>query len=212
MGEATTVYLVRHAAHDRVGRVLCGRMPGVSLGAAGRSEAAALAARFVGEEIAAVMSSPLERARETAGPIAAALRLPVTTCQDLNEIDFGAWTGRAFADLDGDPAWADWNHHRAEGCPPGGEAMHVAQSRAVGAVQGWQGLFPGRAVVAVSHADVLKSVICSVLGLSLDRLHSFDVAPASVSALVLWAGGGKVLSVNERVAGPTEASLSGLAA
>ena len=72
----TTFHLIRHGAHDLLGRVLTGRMPGVALNEAGRAQAAGLAAALAGGGIAAVVSSPLQRARETAAPIAARLGLP----------------------------------------------------------------------------------------------------------------------------------------
>ena len=90
----TTFFLVRHAAHDRVGTVLCGRMPGVRLGDLGREQAQGLARHFASEDLAAVQSSPLERARETAEPIAAQAGRNVEINEGITEIEFGAWSGR----------------------------------------------------------------------------------------------------------------------
>lgn len=194
---ATTVYLVRHATHERVDRVLCGRSANVSLSPSGHAQAAALGAWFAGREIAAVLSSPLTRARETAEPIAKASGCSVTLCEDLTEIEFGAWTGRSFAELAEDRDWQTWNAHRAAGCPPGGEPMRSAQERAVRAIDRCRDAYLGARVVAVGHCDVLKAILCVWLGLSLDRYHAFDIAPASVSALALWPGGGKVLFLND---------------
>lgn len=198
---ATTVFLVRHAAHDRVGHMLCGRMPGVTLGPEGRDQAARLAAYLARRRIAAVYASPLERARETAAPIAAAVGLPVSTCEALNEIDCGEWTGRSFAALGADERWHVWNAERARASAPGGETMAAVQARALREIQGWGTAHPGATVVAVSHADVLKAVVCAILGLSLDRLQAFDVEPASLTTLVLWPGGGKVVALNDTLAG-----------
>lgn len=194
----TTIFLVRHAAHERVDRILCGRMPGVSLGETGRSQAARVAESLSGQRLAAVYSSPLERAQETAAPIAAAAGLAVETAAELNEIDVGDWTGRSFAELDPDPRWQRWNAGRAQGEAPGGEAMHAVQDRVMRELDAIRLRHPEARVAAVSHCDVIKAAICGVLGLSLDRYHAFEVEPASVSAIVLWDGGGKVLSLNER--------------
>lgn len=196
-GAATTVCLVRHAAHDRLGRVLCGRMPDVTLGARGRAEAEALARHFSGVPVAAVLSSPLARTRETAAPIAAAVGAPVRTSEGLNEIDFGDWTGRRFDELASDPRWHDWNRARADGCPPGGEPMRAAQRRALAAVDGLRETVRDGVVVAISHADIIKAIVCGVLGLSLDRHDAFEIEPASVTTLVLWQGGGKLVSLND---------------
>src|SRR5215203_6843088 len=118
-----TIFLVRHAAHDRVDRVLCGRMPGVGLGEAGRRQAEALARRFADAAVDAVWTSPLDRARETAEPIAGRLGLPVRTSDGLAEIDFGAWTGLPFDALRDDPRWRRWNEARGSERPPPGESM-----------------------------------------------------------------------------------------
>jgi probable phosphoglycerate mutase len=197
---ATTIFLVRHAAHDRVDRILCGRMPGVSLGDAGRAQASRVAKRLSGEQLAAIYSSPMERARETAEPIAAAADLNLMISPGLNEIDLGEWTGRSFAELDPDPRWKAWNAERAAGEVPGGERMQAVQDRVVTEFESLRCRHPGQRVAAVSHADVIKAAICGVLGLSLDRYHALEIEPASISSIVLWEGGGKVVCLNERFA------------
>lgn len=197
MTSATTVFLLRHAAHDRVDSILCGRMPGVGLGTVGRRQADALASRLRRERIEAVYTSPVDRARETAERVAAPLGLRAQLRDALSEIDFGEWTGQSFASLDGDPRWMAWNTARASGRAPGGESMGEAQARAVGAVERAGAEHPGGRVALVSHADVIKGVLAAFLGLSLDAHARFDIAPASLSALAVWQEGGKVLSMNE---------------
>lgn len=194
---AATVFLLRHAAHARVSSTLCGRMPGVSLGEQGRQQARALAERLSGEAIEAVYSSPLERARETAGPIAQRLGLSPFVSEAVSEIDFGAWTGRDFAALEGGPDWIRWNAERGTARPPGGESMAEAQARALGGIEAMRAAHPGGSIAVVSHCDVIKAVLAGFLGLSLDGIGRFEILPASVSALALWPGGGKVLSMNE---------------
>jgi probable phosphoglycerate mutase len=173
---ATTVFLVRHAAHERVDRILCGRMPGVSLGETGWAQAAQVAKRLSREQLAGIYS---------------------TVSPALNEIDLGNWTGRSFAELDPDPQWQAWNAERAAGEAPGGERMQAVQDRVVRELENLRCRHQGQRVAAVSHADVIKAAICGVLGLSLDRYHAFEIEPASISSLVLWHGGGKVLRLNE---------------
>ena len=201
---AATIFLVRHAAHDRVDRVLCGRMPGVGLGEAGRRQAEALARRFADAAVDAVWTSPLDRARETAEPIAGRLGLPVRTSDGLAEIDFGAWTGLPFDALRDDPRWRRWNEARgSERPPPGesmGESMGEAQARASIEVERARAEHPDGRVVLISHGDVIKAVLAGVLGLPLDAHARFEISPASVSALAMWEGGGKVLSMNESIA------------
>ena len=197
----TTLYLVRHAAHDRVHDVLCGRMPGVTLGEAGRREAARVAERLAREPIAAVWSSPLERARETAAPIAQKLNIQVQASDSLNEIDFGTWTGRRFDDLASDLTWASWNRARSTTRPPGGESFGAAQGRIVPFLKGLAQEHPDAGVVAVTHGDLIRAALCAFLNCqSLDDFRLFEVTPSSVTTLVLWGDGWKVLGMNEAAA------------
>ena len=196
----TVFHLVRHAAHDRVGSTLCGRIPGVSLGALGREQAGRLGQRFARESIASVQSSPLERARETAEPIAAGTGCSVEINEGIVEIEFGTWSGRTFAELDGDPAWTAWNGARAFARPPGGETMLEAQSRIVHAMERLRSAYPEKAVVLVSHSDVIKAALLYHLGLPVDAYPRIEIEPASISTLVVGDWGAKVVRLNEVVA------------
>ncbi len=191
------VHLVRHAAHGLLGRTLTGRMPGVSLSPEGRAQAERLAARLAGEPIRAVLTSPLERARETAEPIAAALGLEPRVEPALNEIDFGEWTGRSFDALEDDPAWRRWNAARGLARPPGGEAMLAVQERMRDLLEGLAARHPGERVALVSHCDVIRAALLHVLGLGLDRYDRIAVDPASVSTVEIGAWDARVLSINE---------------
>ena len=173
-------------------------MPDVTLGEVGRSQAREVAQRLSGEGLAAVYTSPLERARETAAPIAELCGVSAIVAPGLNEIDVGEWTGRTFSNLDADPRWHVWNTQRAAGQAPGGEAMVAVQDRISGELDLLREKHRGGRVAAVSHSDVIKAALCRVLGLSLDCYDRFEISPASVSTMVLWEGAGKVLSINER--------------
>lgn len=194
----TTFFLVRHAAHDRLGRVLCGRMPGVTLGREGRAQADALAERLAGEGLAALYVSPLERAQETAAPLGARTGLTVETLPALNEIDFGAWAGKSFDDLNADPVWTGWNQARHVTRPPGGETALEAQARVLRGLEDLRARHGEARLALVSHADVIKLVIAHALSLGADGMQRFEIGPASVSVLVLGAWGAKVESLNER--------------
>ncbi|KMO30618.1 histidine phosphatase family protein [Methylobacterium aquaticum] len=194
----TTFFLVRHAAHDRIGRILCGRMPGVTLGREGRAQAVMVAERLAGEGLAAIHASPRERAQETAAPLAARAGLTVETLPALDEIDFGAWTGTSFDDLNGDPTWAGWNQARHVTRPPGGETALDAQARVLRGLEDLHARHGDARLALVSHAEVIKLVIAHALGLGADATHRFEIGPASVSVLVLGAWGAKVESLNER--------------
>ena len=192
----TTFHLVRHASYDLLGRVLAGRLSGHSLNARGRAEAEALADALADRPILAVVSSPLARARETAEPIAARHRLGIDADHDLDEIDFGDWTGSAFEDLRADPAWQHFNRFRSTAPIPGGETMLAAQARVVGAVLRVRSACPEGEVVVVSHGDVVKAVLAHFLAIPLDLLRLMEVAPASRSVLALSDDDARILGMN----------------
>lgn len=195
----TTILLIRHAAHVELGHVLSGRRRDVALSREGLGQAAILADLLGTEPLAAIYSSPRERAWYTARDIAEPHDLAVIVRDDLDEVDFGDWTGRSFAELAGDREWNTWNARRASARPPGGESMAEAVVRATGALQALAGDHDGEQVAVVSHCDIIRGAIAHFLGLSLDNLLRFDIEPASVSRLLLGDWGARVISVNERL-------------
>ena len=190
-------FLVRHAAHELVDRVLCGRMPGVSLGEEGRAQARRVAERLARERITAIHTSPLERAQETAAPIGERLRLAPEVHEALNEIALGEWAGHSFEDLSQDPRWQSWTSARAVSRPPGGESRLEVQARAVGHLERARAAYPDQAVVLVSHADVIKAALLYCLGMPVDGYRLFEIGPASISTLVMGDWGAKVIAMNE---------------
>lgn len=194
---ATTLFLVRHAVHDLIGRVLTGRMAGISLGEEGRRQCERLTARLSRERVAAIYASPLERAQETAAPIAARLGLRVETVDDATDVDYGEWSGSAFDDLDRDERWPAWNHSKATGRPPGGETLLEVQLRAVRTTERIVAANPDGAAVLVSHGDVIKSVIAWCLGLAVEHIDRIEIGPASVSTVVIAPWGARVHALNE---------------
>ena len=172
-------------------------MPGVSLGPEGQAQAGRVASRLARERVSAVQTSPLERAQETAAPLAEQLDLRPEVCEAITEIDVGDWSGRSFEALHDDPHWAAWNNARGVTRPPGGETMLEVQARVVGHLERARGDYRDQAVVLVSHADVIKSALLYCLGMPIDGYRLFDISPASVSTLVVGDWGAKVLSMNE---------------
>jgi broad specificity phosphatase PhoE len=191
----TRLLLVRHAAHDWLGRGLAGRLPGVGLNAQGRAQAHELAARLQ-TGVDAICSSPQQRALETAAPVASRMALPVTVASEFDEIDFGDWAGRSFADLAalGAP-WQEWVERRSTAVPPGGEPFSRVAARLARQ-------YPGQSVVVFSHCDVIKALLATCLGLSLDHLECFEVAPASLSIVVRQDDAWQVRLVNQALTGP----------
>ena len=193
-----TFLLIRHAAHVEVGRVLTGRRPNIALSREGLEQARVLADLLGTAPVKAVYTSPRERAWYTAREIAEPHELPVTMEAALDEIDLGAWTGRAFDALAGDPLWAEWNERRGSARPPGGESMAEAAERAFEFVHEAARRHDGQMIVALSHCDIIRGIIARCLDLPLDHLLRFDIDPGSVSRVMVGDWGSRVLSVNER--------------
>jgi broad specificity phosphatase PhoE len=199
---STTFLLIRHAAHALLGRVLAGRMAGVSLSPEGRVQSECLADRLAARDVRAIYVSPRERATETASPISQRLGLVPRIEPAIDEIDFGEWTGRSFVSLEAEPLWAPFNRLRSVTRPPGGETMLEVQARVAAFLEGCRAKHPGETVAVVSHGDVLKAALLHYLGMPLDHFLRFEIEPASVSVLELADWGPRLLRLNEPAAAP----------
>lgn len=191
------ILLIRHAPHSHLGHILSGRMPGIGLSAAGDLQARALAKRLAPLRLAAIHTSPVERARTTASLVAAGRPVAPVVADALDEIDFGDWTGKSFTELADEPGWAAWNSARGSARANGGETMIDAQSRIVRHIDAVAARFAGEAIALVSHCDMIRAAIAHYLGLSLDTLLRFEIDPGSVSRLVVGPWGGRIVSINE---------------
>jgi probable phosphoglycerate mutase len=192
----TRVFLVRHGSHDLLGTTLCGRRPGVILNARGQDEALRAAARLRSEKLAAVYSSPMERALQTAGPIAETLQLQVQLAKALNELDLGEWSGLGFGALSSRSDWKSWNTDRSQNWPPGGETMLEVQVR----FARWLEEIRARhleAVAAVTHGDVIKAALALALGLSVDQHARMVIDPGSISMVEADDWGLRLCTMNE---------------
>jgi broad specificity phosphatase PhoE len=192
----STFLLLRHAAHDWLAKGIAGRLPGVSLNAQGREQARAVAAWLATAGVDAIYSSPQARALETVAPLAERLGLPALVSDSFDEIDFGRWMGQSFEQLARDPDWDGWVNRRGSATPPGGEPFAGVQRRALDGLERLAIAHPGQRVLVASHGDVIKAVLASFLGSSLDQLERFEIAPASVSVVATGPGWSKVHLVN----------------
>lgn len=193
----TVVLLVRHGRTPTTGAVLPGRARGLHLDEAGRAEAAATAERIAAlPRVDAVYSSPLERARETANPIATRRGLPVTVHRGLIECDYGDWTGVELKALRRLPAWRAVQRHPSGFRFPNGEALAAMQARVTAALRELAAAHPGGVVVAVSHADPIRAAVVDAMGAHLDMLQRVVVGTASVTAIAYADTGPTVLTVN----------------
>jgi broad specificity phosphatase PhoE len=191
----TLFHLIRHGAYPLLNQALGGR-GNHGLSEEGRAQAARIARRLADRPIGAVVSSPVQRARETAEPIAALMGLEPRIDPAFTEIDFAAWSGKRFADLADDPAWRSWNSFRGTAGVPGGETMLAVQARALAGLSRLAVRYPDAELAVVSHADVIKAVLTHVLGAPLDLMRRLEISPGSISQLALRADDATVLAIN----------------
>jgi probable phosphomutase (TIGR03848 family) len=193
----TTFLLIRHATNPWVGWALAGHRPGVHLDDEGRAQAQRLVARLRDVRIDAVYSSPLERAMETAEPLASARGLAIQQRARLIEIGLGEWTGREIASLESEAHWKRFNTFRSSTRIPGGELMTEVQTRIVDEMEELRQHHRDATVALVSHGDVIKCAVTFYAGSPLDFMHRFEISPASVSVIKLADWGAQVFAVND---------------
>lgn len=193
----TTVLLVRHGQTATTGRVLPGRAPGLHLSDDGRRQAEAAAQRIAKlKRVAAVYASPLERARETAMPIARVRSLALRIERGLLELDVGSWTGSRLDRLSKRPEWTTVQRYPSGFRFPEGESFVEMQARVTAALARMVEHHPGGVVVAVSHADPIKAALAHALGMHLDLFQRLAIAPGSITTIVYGTGGPTVLGMN----------------
>ncbi len=192
------ILLIRHAENDYTHKgKLAGHLPGVHLNKTGQEQAQALAVRLSKAPVKAIYCSPLERALETARPLADALKLEVRTCEGFREIEYGAWSGRSLKQLARTKLWADVQRRPSRMQFPGGETFLAAQARAVQAVEQLARAHPKDLVAAFTHADVIKLVVAHYLGQPLDLFQRLVVSTASITALHLGQGQPALVKLND---------------
>ncbi len=192
----TTLLLIRHADAEFPAGTLAGRLAGIHLSVAGRRLAHELAAHLAVLPVAAVYSSPLERATETAQEIARKIGCDVRIAEPFNELDYGEWTGRNYNDLNGDPAWIEFNHVRSLARIPSGESAIEVTARAMHEIERLRQTHPDQLIAIVTHADVIRAVIAWCVGMAIDLALRVEISPASVSVIRFDAGGPHILLVN----------------
>jgi len=194
---ASVVLLVRHGLTPTTGVKLPGRAPGLHLSEEGRRQADAAAQRIGAlAKVAAVYASPITRARETAQPIARAVKRAVRIERDLADLDIGEWTGMTLKQAARRPEWETVQRSPSTFRFPGGESFPEMQARMTSALGKIVARHPGQVVVAVSHADPIKAAVAQALGTPLDLFQRIMIAPSSITAVSYRRGGPAVLTVN----------------
>lgn len=199
-----TIILVRHGRTTaNATGLLAGRAVGVSLDEVGRGQAVLAGERLAAVPLVGVVSSPLERCRETAQLIldrqAGTPKVPVDP--GINECDYGRWQGRTLSELAKEDLWPMVQSQPSAVVFPGGESMAAMQARAVAAVRRHDAAFeadygPAAVWAAVSHGDIIKSVLADALGMHLDLFQRITVGPASLSIVHYGASRPSVHAAN----------------
>jgi|SRR5438477_7300094 len=193
----TLILMVRHGTTATTGKVLPGTAKGLHLAEKGQTEAQALADRLAGlPNVEAIYASSLERARETAAPIARGLSLRVSVDRGLVDCDVGDWTGQAIKTVAKRPEWRAVQRWPSGFRFPNGESFSEMQARILATLDRIRQRHRGKTVVVVSHADPIKAAVAHALGTPLDLFQRIFIAPCSVSAVVYGEGGPTVLTVN----------------
>ena len=213
----TTVLLVRHGLTATTGQVLTGWTPGVGLDDRGRAQARTLGARIAPVALAAIVTSPLDRCRQTVAELVAAGNGHAASAEPVvddrvGECRYGDWTGQPLRKLARDPLWRVVQAHpSAVTFPgPGGESMLGMQQRAVAAVRDWNArLGPDATYLICSHGDVIKAILADALGMHLDMSQRIQVDPCSLSIVRYTTLRPFVLRMND--VGADAAALAGLA-
>jgi broad specificity phosphatase PhoE len=193
------ILLIRHGSTDTVGRLIYGRMPGIHLNEEGRRQAEAVGQAIRKRyQLNQIISSPMERAQETASFIAYPQNLSFSINEAFNELDVGQWTGKSIEDLRSSPSWKQYNRLRSLYAPPGGEKLIDVQQRSWNALDRIIREQKEGAVAIVTHGDVIRSLLLLFLGAPLDHILRLEVGTGSLSEVDLNDGQPLVRTINEQ--------------
>jgi probable phosphoglycerate mutase len=192
----TRLIFIRHAATDCAASRLAGRDANVHLSAAGKVQGQRLAHSLKQRRIGKVYSSPQPRARQTAEFLRESVGDSIKIAPELDEIEYGEWTGRSFEELRGIPRWRDFNSLRSCTRVPGGELMIEVQARVLELMECLCERHPAMTVALVSHADVIRGALAHCLGMPLDLVLRLEISPASISMVAMEQDGPRVLCIN----------------
>lgn len=199
----TRILLLRHAHSVANAKgILAGRAAGVSLSETGNRQALELAERLNGVDFSEIRVSPMERCAQTIAPLLAqfdsksASKRKIFVEEDLVEVDYGKWTGKKLALLSKDKRWKTVQNTPSAMYFPGGEGLLDVQARAMRALNS-AAQSPGvKPKLLVSHGDVIKAIVASVLGSHLDHFQKIVIDPASITILDYDGNDYRVLTLN----------------
>jgi probable phosphoglycerate mutase len=196
----TLLLLIRHGENEYVktGKI-AGRLPGIHLNERGQKQAEALGEALKNVPLKAIYSSPLERALETAAPIASARSLEIIPEPDLLDADIGKWQGKSWKVLSLTKAWKIVQHAPSRFRFPDGESFPEIQTRVVNVLERIaQKHKPQDVVAVVFHADPIKLAVAHFIGLPLDHFQRLGCDTGSVTALHINEAGANLVRLNQR--------------
>jgi probable phosphomutase (TIGR03848 family) len=194
----TDLFLIRHGENDylKQGR-MAGRLSGIHLNEHGRGQAAALAKYLQDIPLRAIYSSPLERAVETAEPLARSLGLAIQLRPGLLDTNVGEWEGMPLKKLRKLPLWKQVQEQPSRVRFPGGESFLELQERLIREIDLIRLAHKQKDKVAVVfHADPIKLVLAYFIGLSLDNFQKLSVEAGSVSILKIGKSERQLAALN----------------
>ena len=192
----TRFLLIRHAACGLKSEMIAGWMSGVHLDPTGEQQAEELAVRLAPARLAAIYSSPLERAQETAEPIARLANLEITLRERLGEVRCGDWTGAKFSELDHLKEWQQFESFRSSVRIPNGETMVEVQARITAEMLEIKQQHEGSTVAIVSHGDVIRCALAHFAGVPIDLSLRLQIDAASISVIELGEWGPRIVKLN----------------
>ena len=194
------IVLVRHATCPQIDSVLLGRSVDRPLDERGEGQARFVAQRLLAVPNLVVESSPRRRARHTAGIIAAQRDTVVRIVPQMDEVDFGSWSGQSFEALAADPQWRRWNQYRAVSRTPAGESIRDVQERVLTHFRKLAQTFDEETIAIVTHAEVIRSAVLLALQAPIDDYYRYQIGPASLTRLTVEGSQLRLDSVNEQAA------------
>jgi probable phosphomutase (TIGR03848 family) len=193
--------LIRHGENEfvKTGK-LPGRLPGIHLNERGQKQAQALGEALKEVPLKAIFSSPLERAMETAEPVATSHRLEIIQEPGLRDANVGKWEGKSLKALRLTNAWKVVQHSPSRFQFPEGESFMDLQTRIVNALENIVKKHnkPKDIIAVVFHADPIKLAVAHFLGLPLDHFQRLSCDTGSVSALYVGEMGANLIKLNQR--------------
>ena len=194
--------LLRHAhstANDA--GILSGQMPGISLSAKGRKQAEELVERIGASFFDSIRVSPMQRCEETISPwVNSTFSKGMKSYridESLIEMDYGSWSGRKLSSLSREKMWKEIQERPSSVQFPDGERMKAMQKRAISSITSALAEKKNGTHLFVSHGDVLKAVVASLLKMKLDDFQSLVIDPASLTVIDFDGSKSRLLAFND---------------